>query len=174
MLYCNTYRKRETAQRLIYSLFSRIAILKKATSKRTLFCFGAPSNTLEEDLNTFYCCLRHKFSTKAFLCKTKYFYIVDSDVELNKTHIMHYCVSPETTVTRTRPVVTLRVHCLFCYNPGPLCFLRCTNCVYACMYMYVCMRVCMYVRICVYVWMYVCMYMYICIYTECAKKIYTF
>ena len=50
--------------------------LKKATSKRTFFCFSALSGTLHKDLHTFYCCLRHKFAIKA-LYNTEYLCIVN-------------------------------------------------------------------------------------------------
>jgi len=38
------------------------------------------SATLYGGLNTFHCCRRHKFATKALLRNTQYFYIVDSEM----------------------------------------------------------------------------------------------
>jgi len=47
------------------------------------------SDTLHENLNTFYICLRLEFAIKAYMCNTQYFHIVDSDIYLNDTHRMH-------------------------------------------------------------------------------------
>jgi hypothetical protein len=73
---------------------------------------GQISGTLHRDLRTFYCCKSHKCAAKALLCNAQYFYIVDSDVWLNNTHIKHCCVSTATVVTRTHHNVTLHEHCL--------------------------------------------------------------
>jgi len=37
------------------------------------------SGRLRKDISKLYCCRRHKFATKALLCNTQYFYIVDCD-----------------------------------------------------------------------------------------------
>ena len=46
------------------------------------------------------------------LYNTQYFYIADSDMYANNTHIMYCCVSTATMVIRTRHNVTLYVYCL--------------------------------------------------------------
>ena len=63
-------------------------------------------NTFHEDLNMLYCCWRHKFVIKAFLCNNQYCYIVNSDMYLNDKQRTHCCVSTATIVTRTRRDVT--------------------------------------------------------------------
>ena len=45
-----------------YDLLSQTVRLKKAVSRRTLFCFSAASGTLREDIHTFYCCWRQQLS----------------------------------------------------------------------------------------------------------------
>jgi hypothetical protein len=61
---------------------------------------------------TFYCCRRHKFSLRALLCNTHYFYTADSDVTLSNTDRMHCSPPPPTAkmVMRTLHRVKLHVH----------------------------------------------------------------
>ena len=61
-----------------------------------------------EDLNAFYCWLRHKFAIQSFPCKTHYCYIADSDMYLNNTHRTHCYLSIATFITQTHYIVTLR------------------------------------------------------------------
>ena len=53
--------------------------------KLTFFCLNAALDTLHEDLCAFYCCQQHILAIKALLCKTQYFYVVDSDRYLSKS-----------------------------------------------------------------------------------------
>jgi len=57
---------------------------------------------------------RPNFAIEAFLCYTHYFYIVDSDVYINDTHITLFIFNA-TVVTRTRHSVKLYVHFLSCF-----------------------------------------------------------
>ena len=61
-------KHRKTLQRLNYichyDLFSQILCVKKTKSNRKFFCFTAASDTLQEDIRTFRCCRRHKFTIK--------------------------------------------------------------------------------------------------------------
>ena len=50
------------------------------------FCLSAASGTLHDDLRTFHCCQRNKFSTKALVCNSEYFCMAASDVQQNHTH----------------------------------------------------------------------------------------
>ena len=74
-----------------YDPFSQIIRPKKAVSKRTFFCFNAASGTLHEDLRTFCCYWRHKFSTEVLLYNIHFFFvcIFDSEVSLNTLFCFH-------------------------------------------------------------------------------------
>lgn len=37
-------------------------------------------DTLREDLNTLHCYRGHKCTTKAFLCRSQYFYVLDGEL----------------------------------------------------------------------------------------------
>ena len=117
-------------QRLSYDLFSQIVRLKKAMSKRTLFCFNAAficnvwktvnfqlfgmqfiSKTVTYKLH---CYLWHTFTIKALLCKSQYFHTVDSDMQLNNTYSINCCFHWKMAM-RMRHSVTLYVSCLCCF-----------------------------------------------------------
>jgi len=57
---------------------------------------------------------RTNFAIEAFLCYTHYFYIVDSDVYVNNTHITLF-IFIATVVTRTSHNGKLYVHFLSCF-----------------------------------------------------------
>ena len=67
MLYWNTHKKWETAQRLIgrSDLFS-----PKSMAQWKFFSFNLASDTLQEYLRAFYCCRRYKFAIKSVLYNT--------------------------------------------------------------------------------------------------------
>jgi hypothetical protein len=67
-----TFTVTETAQqfRCHYNLFSQIVHLKKAMRKLTFSCFNATSGTLQEELQTFYCCAQNALS--CFHCNSGY------------------------------------------------------------------------------------------------------
>ena len=52
---------------------------------------NAESGNLYEDLQTFYCCRRHKFATNVLLCKTQHFYIVYSDNDTLNALLCFHC-----------------------------------------------------------------------------------
>jgi hypothetical protein len=70
--------------------------------------------TLREDLTMFYSFRRHNFAMEAFLFKPQYFYIVDSGVYVNNTHITLF-IFIATVVTRRSHSVKLYVHFLSCF-----------------------------------------------------------
>jgi len=61
----------------------------------------------------FYALRRYNFAIETFLCNTQYFYIVDSDVYVNNTHI-NLLIFIATVFTRTSDNVKFYVHFLFC------------------------------------------------------------
>ena len=68
------------------------------------------SSSLHEDLSIFFCCWRHKFAVKAFLCNTQYIYVADYD---RNAHKIYCCISTATEVMWTSLEVTLHILCLF-------------------------------------------------------------
>ena len=73
----------------------------------------------------FYCWL-HKFARKAPLCRITFLYRY-SDMQLNNTHRMYYCVSTATQVKQNRHNVMLCVHCLLIYTGHFIMFSVITN-----------------------------------------------
>ena len=78
-------------------------------SKQIFFCFSAASGTLRENPRIFYCGWRRKFFTEALLSNTRYFCMVDSDVQLNNTQRMRCSIANATVVTRKGHNVTVHV-----------------------------------------------------------------
>jgi IS4 transposase len=109
-LYGNRYKNRETTQRCIchYYLLSQTTRLKKAIIKEVVL-FSAASGNLNEGPPTLHYLRRHKFAIKALLFSIEFF-IVYSDLQLNKAHIIYYCVYTTTLVRRKRYNVTLYVY----------------------------------------------------------------
>ena len=67
------------------------------------------SGRLWKVISKLYFWRRNKFATKTLLCNTEYFYIVDSDTQLNNAHRTHCDVSTATNIKRTRHTLTLYV-----------------------------------------------------------------
>ena len=59
--------------------------------------------------DTLFCCRPHSLAIEALLCNNKYFYIVESDGQLNNKHRIHYCFSTATMVTRTHHNVVIHM-----------------------------------------------------------------
>ena len=87
--------------------------LQKAVSRR-LFCFGMAPGTAHEDLRTVHCCRRHKFAIHHCCATLNILVQLTVKCSFYSKQRMHCCVSNATMVTRTRPNVTLHVHCLSC------------------------------------------------------------
>jgi hypothetical protein len=74
----------------------------------------------------FYCCRRHKSVTKAFLCCSQYFDVVD--VTCSSTmHRRHCRVCIATVFTGTCHSVRFCARCLSCFNPKHCCLYWVSN-----------------------------------------------
>jgi hypothetical protein len=82
-----------------YDPFIQNVRLKKATSKRTCFCFKAASGSLHVGLRTFYCYMWQYICHKSTVLQHSIYYVIDSDTWLKGTRRVHCCASNATMVT---------------------------------------------------------------------------